>query len=242
MDHSLPETVFITGVSSGIGLGLAEHYLAAGANVFGVSRRTPALSVGQSRFHFAPLDLADAQAVKETLPQLLAELKRLDLVVLNAGVLGPIADLRDTPLDDLKQVMDVNLWANKTVLDSLLELPLSVRQVVAISSGAAVNGNRGWGGYSISKAALNMLIKLYAAENPSIHFAAVAPGLVDTAMQDQLCGMTDQTGIFPSLKVLQAKRGGPDMPRPAEIAPRLADYFEKLRDNLDSGEFTDIRT
>ena len=90
-------------------------------------------------------------------------------------MLGSLGDMSEAQLDDLKRVMDVNVWSNKTVLDALFARAFPVKQVVTISSGAAVNGNRGWRGYSISKAALNMLTRLYAAENPDTHFCARWP-------------------------------------------------------------------
>lgn len=234
--------IFITGVSSGIGYGLAQHYLSSGHVVYGVSRRTPDQELtGSSDFHFQTLDLLDHAAVQLQLPALLEEVDDLDLVILNAGILGEIADMKETSLDDLKHLMDVNVWANKVVLDQLFESQFGVQQVVTISSGAAVNGNRGWSGYSISKAALNMLTQLYARENSSVHFSAVAPGLVDTAMQDRLCSMIDEAKTFPSLGVLQSKRGGPEMPGPVEVACRLARFFACLPNSVESGQFVDIR-
>lgn len=238
----MPSNILITGISSGIGLGLGSHFLKTGHRVFGVSRRTPPDAIiASENLAFQTLDLRDQQSVQTRLAKLLDGIGELELVILNAGILGPIADLRDTPLAELQAIMNTNVWANKTVIDTLVGLSIGIRQVVTISSGAAVNGNRGWGGYSISKAALNMLTKLYAKENPAIHFAAVAPGLVDTAMQDQLCAMTDKTRQFPSLAALQSKRGGPEMPDPIALGPRLAQFLTSLPTRIESGEFIDIR-
>lgn len=234
------KNILITGVSSGIGHALAGHYLELGCNVYGVSRRRPDLT-DHERFHFQTLDLCDVPATMLQVPALLEGVVRLDLVILNAGVLGQIADMKDVSTDQLRSLMDSNVWSNKTLLDVLLAMPLKISQIVSMSSGAAVNGNRGWNGYSISKAALNMLTQLYSRENPQIHFAAVAPGLVDTAMQDQLCSMTDEVERFPSLGILQAKRGGPEMPTPDRLAPRLAEFFSQLPDRVESGQFVDIR-
>ena len=62
----------------------------------------------------------------------------MDLAVLNAGVLGRIADLRDVPVEELKQVMDVNLWANKALVDALLAGPREVAQIVTGKLGPAI--------------------------------------------------------------------------------------------------------
>ncbi len=239
-------SVLITGVSSGIGYELAKHYLQQGSRVLGISRREPTDLLTHPDFDFRSIDLADLETIAKSLKELLAEASDLDLVILNAGVLGRIADLREQSLAELQRTMDVNLWANKLVLDAIF--PCSgegtgrqVRQVVLISSGAAVNGNRGWGGYSLSKAALNMLAKLYAAELPGVHFSAVAPGLVDTAMQEQLRS-EPRDPRFPSLEALRAKHQTPDMPTPQELATRLAGLFTELPDRIGSGDFIDIRT
>lgn len=236
-------TVFITGASSGIGLGLAKEYLSRGAAVYAVSRRDPK-ELGEDlgdQFHFCAMDLTDERCVANELQPFLSSAGEIDVAVLNAGVLGEINDLRDVPLSELRRTMDINLWANKSVIDILMELGVPVRQIVTISSGAAVNGNRGWNGYSLSKAALNMLTQLYARECAGTHFSAVAPGLVDTAMQDHLCGLPDDDR-FLSLEVLKSKRNTEEMPEPNQIAPRLIDLFAALRESVQSGEFVDIRT
>ena len=229
------KTAFITGTSSGLGRGLAEQLLGAGCTVYGCSRRGCDLA----GIHDCALDLTDAHAVAGSLGSLLAEVDALDLVVLNAGVLGRISDLVDTPLDDLKQVMEVNLWANKRVMDWLHQWGRPVDQVVMISSGAAVLGNRGWGGYALSKAALNMLAKLYAHEFPHSHITALAPGIIDTAMMDHLCGEADSEA-FPALQRLHHARGTEAMPGPRDAARRVVSVLPRLTD-WPSGSFVDIR-
>lgn len=234
------EHVFITGVSSGIGHALASAWLDREAWVYGLSRRTPEDLVDREGFQFVSADAADLDAFDQPVGGLLDGAPKLDLVVLNAGTLGRIADLRETPLAELKHTMDINLWSNKIILDTVFGLGVPVRQVIGMSSGAAVNGHRGWGGYSLSKAALNMLLKLYAAELPDTHFCAFAPGLVDTRMQDYLCEEVKDER-FESLKRLRAARGTDRMPPPDALAPRLIEAFEQIRGSVPSGEFIDIR-
>lgn len=229
------KTAFITGTSSGLGRALAEQLLGSGCAVYGCSRRGCDLA----GIHDRVLDLTDGQALAGSLNSLLADVDGLDLVVLNAGVLGHISDLVDTPLDDLKQVMEVNLWANKRVMDWLHDWGRPLDQVVMISSGAAVLGNHGWGGYALSKAALNMLAKLYAHEFPHSHITALAPGIIDTAMMDHLCAEADSEA-FPALERLRRARGTEAMPGPPDAAQRLLSVLPRLRD-WPSGSFVDIR-
>lgn len=232
--------VFITGVSSGIGLGLAQAYLNRGCEVLGTSRREPDSLKENPQFRFESADLSEPDSVEAPLTRLLADIDRLDLVILNAGRLGFFGDLSDSPPDDLQRTMTVNVWSCKAVLDVLFKPDIPIAQVVTMSSGAAVNGNRGWSGYSISKAALNMLTKLYATERPDTHFCAFAPGLVDTAIQDELLSR-EPDERYAAVEVLRSKRGTQDMPQPDVAAERFIPVFERLPQLVDSGDFTDIR-
>ena len=237
------KSVFITGVSSGIGLSLAREYLNRGISVYGVSRRDPA-ELGESLgedFHFASVDLTNAAKAPQVIRGLLDGVEMIEAAILNAGVLGEIKDMKDVTLDELRHTMEINVWANKTVIDTLIDMPTTIQQIVTISSGAAVNGNRGWNGYAISKAALNMLTALYARECDSTHFSAIAPGLVDTAMQEHLCGLPGDAR-FASIDVLKSKRGTEEMPTADELAPRLVDFLKLIKGTTPSGEFVDIRT
>ncbi|MFT4901991.1 MAG: benzil reductase ((S)-benzoin forming) [Lentimonas sp.] len=230
--------VLITGVSSGLGHGLAQAYLAAGHTVYGLSRREPADLV-LAGLRFASVDLADAVASQPVVQNLIRAVESFDLIVLNAAKLGQIRDMKDTALEDLRETIEINVWANKWLLDCLLDAGRSVRQVVGISSGASVCGNRGWNGYSISKAAFNMLIALYADEFEATHFTALAPGLIDTAMQDYLTTLPEDARFAPLAK-LKAAKGTRDMPNAATCAGMLIESFPGLLQRP-SGAYADIR-
>jgi NAD(P)-dependent dehydrogenase (short-subunit alcohol dehydrogenase family) len=230
-----PRHALITGTSSGLGRGLAASLLARDWRVYGCSRR-PGDLAGLSA---ARVDLTDHSAVPAVLDALLDGVPGLGLVVLNAGMLGEIRDISQAPLHDLKEVMEVNVWANKTILDWLTAWGRPVDQILMISSGAAVLGNRGWSGYALSKATLNMLAKLYAHEFPDTHITALAPGIIDTAMMDTLCERSDGTR-FPALGRLRAARGTSAMPGPEEAASRILSILPALR-GYPSGSFVDIR-
>ena len=229
------KTAFITGTSSGLGRALAESLSRQGWRVCGCSRRGCDLPDVRDSI----CDLTDYDSLPTDLSELLGDVAALDLVVLNAGVLGGIRHLTETPLEDLKQVMEVNLWANKAVMDWLHARGRPIEQIVMISSGAAVLGNQGWGGYALSKAALNMLARLYAHEFPQTHITAVAPGIIDTAMMDHLCEEADSES-FPALQRLRQARGTEAMPGPLAAAERLVSILPRLKD-WPSGSFVDIR-
>jgi benzil reductase ((S)-benzoin forming) len=233
--------VFITGNSSGLGYGLTEALLERDAIVWGMSRTGCALKPKYDDvLRDRQQDLGSLNSIEEGMDRLLSDCLRLDLVVLNAGVLGRIQEISHTDVHDLEHMMRVNVWANKVILDWFIERQIPVDQVVAISSGAAVNMNYGWGGYSMSKAALNNLVTLYAQEMPDTHLVSFAPGLVDTGMQDYLCGDVDSEE-FPSVKKLKDARGTDDMPSPREAGDRIIDLLDTLKSDYESGAFVDIR-
>lgn len=229
------KTAFITGTSSGLGRALALQLLERGWQVYGCSRRGCDLP----GIHDRIADLTDYAQLPATLDGILKNVIKLNLVVLNAGVLGEIRDLNQTPLEDVQKVMEINLWANKAVMDWLHHWGRPVDQVVMISSGASVLGNRGWGGYALSKAALNMLARLYAHEFPGSHICALAPGIIDTAMMDYLCEEAD-ADRYPALQRLRGARGTELMPGPAQAAEKVLSVLPRLREHS-SGEFVDIR-
>lgn len=123
--------------------------------------------------------------------------------------------------------MEINVWANKLLLDWILPQPLEVAQVVAISSGASKRSGRGWGAYANSKAALDMLIATYAEERPRIHFSSLAPGIVDTDMQEHLRTEVD-VERFPSVARPRAARDGGAMPSPRKAGLRFAECLPRL--------------
>lgn len=185
------------------------------------------------------VDLADEAAGADCFRKLVAGTDSWDRVYLNAGKLGEIRDMKDSPLEDLRETMEINVWANKWVLDILFEEAKSVKQVIGISSGASKSGSRGWNGYSVSKAALNMLIKLYAGEREGTHFVALAPGLVDSGMQDYLTNLpTDDR--FKPLEVLKAAKGTEKMPDGRTCAEMIIEQLPKILE-YESGSYADIR-
>lgn len=203
--------VFITGNSSGFGRGLTEAFLQQGAQVFGCSRRGCDLPGDLRDVH---CDLSDFESIPAALDLLLGDAGNLDLVILNAGILGEIKLMRETSVDELARMMDVNVWSNKVILDWLIQWGRPVRQLIMISSGAAIFGNKGWGGYALSKSALNMLARLYSHELPGTHISAIAPGLIDTGMMDYLCEQPDPEE-YPALARLRDARGTEGMPGPS---------------------------
>jgi NAD(P)-dependent dehydrogenase (short-subunit alcohol dehydrogenase family) len=230
--------VLITGTSSGVGAGLAAHYLENGNNVFGISRKANSHLIMEN-FRFLSQDLSDFAGVENKLPVFLKGNSTIDLIILNAGILNEIKDLKDTSIDEIQHTMNINVWANKVLIDVLFRNVGNIKQIVAISSGASVNGSRGWNAYSLSKATLNMLINLYSKENTETHFCALAPGLINTNMQDYIYNLPDDDK-YPVVEKLKKARGTDLMPDPKTAAGLIDEAIEKVK-RLESGSFADIR-
>jgi NAD(P)-dependent dehydrogenase (short-subunit alcohol dehydrogenase family) len=115
------------------------------------------------------------------------DLGSLDLIVNNASHLGPSPqpNLQAYPLEDLRRVYEVNLMAPLALLQQLLPVLSSEGVVINVSSDAAVEGYEGWGGYGSSKAALEQLSRVLAAEHPELRVYWVDPGDMNTRMQQE---------------------------------------------------------
>jgi NAD(P)-dependent dehydrogenase (short-subunit alcohol dehydrogenase family) len=132
----------------------------------------------------------------------------LDVLVNNASRLGPSPQplLRDYPLDELARVYESNVVAPLALIQ-LLTAPLAAAggTIVNVSSDAAVEAYPGWGGYGSSKAALDQLTAVLAAEEPSLRCYAFDPGDMRTDMHQQ---------AFPGEDIS-------DRPEPETVVPAL---------------------
>lgn len=233
--------ILITGTSSGLGYGLAKLYLNEKYSVYGISRQQNPELNKYMNFKFLSQDISRFIELKPKLAAFLGGQTKFDLVILNAGILSEIKDLYNTSLDEIKKVMNVNVWSNKVLIDLLFHRLNSIDQIVAISSGASVSGSRGWNAYSLSKATLNMLINLYSKEFLQTHFCALAPGLIDTGMQDYIYGLPEHAERkYPAVHKLKQSKGTPQMPDSETAAKIVASGIERAK-KYESGEFLDVR-
>ena len=188
-NSSKEKTALITGASRGLGLALARGLATRGWNLILTARDAECLrSVRDelaARTHVAAIagDVTDA-AHRNALAVLARGHAGLDAVINNASALGPspLPALLDYPLDVLTAVLETNIVAPLGVLQAVRgELKADAR-VINVTSDAAVNAYPGWGGYGASKAALEQLSAVLAAENTSIRVYWVDPGDLRTDM------------------------------------------------------------
>jgi len=226
----MQKNIFITGCSSGLGLALSALCLKKGYKVYGIARNKPALQ--DKNFIYKYCDLSKIEYIKEELSFFIKEIKIFEAVFLNAGCLGKVDVLNKLCLKDFEEVMKVNVYANKELLDIFSSL--KVKTIIATSSGASLNALMGWSTYCMSKTSLNMLIALYALEMKNTKLLALAPGVIDTAMRDKILGFDAEK--FPSVKIIQEALAFSK----EEAAQKMFNVFEKVN-VYKSGSFLDVR-
>lgn len=181
----------ITGASQGLGRALAEAILERpDTQVLGISRHA---TITHPRYQHQPLDLSDIEAVGHNLGKIFPprpDAQSLTLIN-NAGTLGEIGYVGELPNEHFQFVFDLNVVAPAMLMNTFLSAYGSQggipRTVLNISSGAAQRPVDGWAAYCASKAALNALSETVQKEQElrgtGVRVWALAPGVVDTAMQ-----------------------------------------------------------
>jgi len=205
----------VTGGSRGLGEALAHGLVARGWGVVVDGRDPDDLAAAVARLRAAggpvvavPGDVADGDH-RRALVAAADRLGGVDLLVNNASTLGatPLPPLAAYPLDDLRATYEVNVVAPLALLQAAL--PLLRRsadpRVLDVTSDAAVEGYPGWGGYGSSKAALEQLGAVLAAEEPDLRVWTVDPGDMRTRMHQE---------AFPGEDIS-------DRPPPESVVPAL---------------------
>jgi NAD(P)-dependent dehydrogenase (short-subunit alcohol dehydrogenase family) len=188
------KTVIVTGASRGIGAATAHHAARLGAQVVINARSEETLQNVASSIASTGVpvemvagDLRDERVCLEIITRAMGKFGRIDALVNNAGVLGPLARLDDVKLSEWEANWRLNVLVPMYLTSLALPLLRANRgRVVNISSGAAVNAHAGWAAYCSAKAALNAATKVLAAEESEVTVVAVRPGLVDTDMQSEV--------------------------------------------------------
>jgi NAD(P)-dependent dehydrogenase (short-subunit alcohol dehydrogenase family) len=224
----------ITGASRGIGAALALRLAEAGAHVVAVARTVGGLEELDDRIQavggsatLVPLDVKDSEGIARLALALNERYGRLDVLIGNAGILGPLSPLGHVEPKDWANLFAVNVTANWQLIrtmDPLLKAAPAGRAVF-LTSAVAYKGRAYWGPYAASKAALDALARAYAAEcaTTKVCVNLFAPGPTRTRMY---------LGAFPGID--------PEtLPMPEDVAKAILPLC--LPECAESGKIYDFR-
>jgi NAD(P)-dependent dehydrogenase (short-subunit alcohol dehydrogenase family) len=188
-------TAIVTGASRGIGAATAEALAAAGAHVILVARTGSALEEIEERIHaaggnatIAPLDLTDGTSIGKLATAVAERWAKLDILVLNAAMLGSLTPVPDIDPNEFARVLTLNVGANQALIaafDPLLKTATR-GDIVGITSSVGQEPRAFWGAYGSSKAAFESLLGAYADEtghSGKIRVHIVNPGPTRTRMR-----------------------------------------------------------
>jgi NAD(P)-dependent dehydrogenase (short-subunit alcohol dehydrogenase family) len=224
----------VTGASRGIGAALALHLAEAGAHIVAVARTVGALEELDDKIRAAgstatlvPLDVKDSDGIARLALALNERYQRLDVLIGNAGILGPLSPLGHVQPKDWDNILAVNVTANWQLIrcmDPLLRAAPAGRAVF-ITSGLSWMARAYTGAYAASKAALDALARVYAAEcaSTNVRVNLFAPGPTRTRMY-----MSGWPGIDPAT-----------LPAPEEVAKAIVPLC--LRDCTENGRLYSFR-
>ena len=185
----------VTGASRGIGAATATALAASGAHVILTARNAKDLEVVEDAIFdaggsatIAPLDLTDGDSIARLAAAVTERWSKLDILVLNAAMLGTLAPVPAIDGAELSRVLTLNVIAQQVMIasfDALLRKSEAGR-LVALTSSVGANPRPFWGAYGASKAALEALVTSYSEEVKNlsaVRTAIVDPGRTRTKMR-----------------------------------------------------------
>lgn len=243
------EDVFlVTGASKGLGRSIALAIAKSGATVIALARSSSELKEIEAKLKTisgdsvaVSCDLSKSTDISNASDFILSKFDHLSGIVHNAGIINPIGNMLDTARDDWELTLKVNLLGVQDLtrsLDNAIGGEKHTR-VTTISSGAAQRSLHGWSAYCVSKAGLDMWTNCMAEEGNSenISALAIAPGIVDTAMQEEIRSADESS--FPLLQNFKDYYANGELSKPDDVATKLLPYcLGKLGNN---GDRLDVR-
>jgi NAD(P)-dependent dehydrogenase (short-subunit alcohol dehydrogenase family) len=185
----------VTGASRGIGRAIALRYAREGADLILTARTVGALeelddeirAINGKTSLLVPMDLRNFDTIDQLGAGLYERYGKVDVLVGNAGILGQMSPLTHTEPKAWQEVIDVNLTANWRLIRSIDPLlrQSSAGRAIFVSSGVARDVRAYWGAYAVSKAALEMLVGIYAKEiqQSNVRANLIDPGRTRTRMR-----------------------------------------------------------
>jgi len=228
----IKKKILITGNTSGIGLELNKLLINKNI-IFGISKSLSKIKNSiQIKVNFENLDLLKKKIINTNFS------KKIDFLILNAGILGRISKIENLSIKEFVQILKINFLSNKVLIDNLLKKKIIIKNIIAISSGAAKSSKDGWALYCTSKAAFYQLINTYALEYKNIKFINIAPGLAKTKMQHDIYRVKSKE--IKSVKKFQKLYKLNKITSPKIVAQQIVSFLNNSK-NVNSGSFIDLR-
>lgn len=226
------KTFILTGHTSGLGKGLNNELLKYKNKIIGISK-----SASQCKNSInIQVDFSNLKKLKSKLNKI-NKIKKVDYVILNAGILGDLDKFSKINIEKFEKSIYVNFLSNKIIIDHLLSKKIKVKNIISISSGAALKAKYAWGAYCITKAATKMMMDIYSLENDKINFINLAPGLVKTRMQKKIYNTKKK---FSSLKKFKYLYKNNLIDTPDLVAKKIINFLSKIKkSNIES--YVDLR-
>lgn len=216
--------IYITGSSTGLGKALVELLLEDEQNeVIGVSRSQ---SIQHPRYTHITQDLT--QAFSSSFFQALPANCQKIVLINNAGAIGPVTRVGEQSYKEVANNYTLNVTAPSVLCNQFVKAYQNTsaeKIIINVSSGAGKAPIAAWSTYCASKAALDMFSQVLQAEHPDFNVFAIAPGIVDTPMQETI-RKSDETQ-FPQLEKFKNYKVDGDLSSPREVAFKYLSVIEE---------------
>jgi len=237
--------LIITGGSKGIGLGLAKEYHKKGYRVISISRSKIEKLYSVEQYQ---CDISDVKKLEETFIEIFSQIDETETknitLINNAGHLGTVDTLENIDLSEIEYTLSVNLIAPFVISSQFIKLTKNwkcKKQLINISSGAAINAYESWALYCSSKAGIDMMTRVLAKEQKElkngVNIISIYPGVVDTDMQEKARNTPKEN--FKSVQRFIDFYEHGDLFTPKQVAKKI--YKLDQSGELKNGRILDVR-
>lgn len=241
----MEKIVIITGGSKGLGFGLAKEYHSNGYRVISIARSKVEKLYSLEQYQ---CDLSLTESIEDTINEVFSHFDKNNTsnltLINNAGNLGTVNTLENIESSDIDYTLKVNLTAPLILCSLFIKLSKGwecKKQILNISSGAAVNPYESWAMYCTSKAGLDMLTKVISKEQKDIKngvsTVSIYPGIVDTEMQAKARNAPREN--FKSVQRFIDFFNNGELSTPQQVAEKI--YHLDISGELKNGRILDVR-
>tara|TARA_B100001741_G_scaffold312580_1_gene316271 strand:+ start:1074 stop:1961 length:888 start_codon:yes stop_codon:yes gene_type:complete len=219
------KNIIITGANQGLGLEMAKHFYKLGANIIICARNNEKLKnvkkiLKKNKAQIIIIEKCDVSKFKQVdlfFDRIIKKIKKIDILINNAGIYGPKGEIEDLSWKDFKKTFEINLFGSIYLIKKVIPhfKKYNKGKIVQMSGGGAASPLPYFSAYATSKAGIVRFIENISKELESykIDINAVAPGPINTRMLDEVLSENPETvgRAFYNKSVIQKKNGGTDI-------------------------------